>query len=128
MKGEKSILAFIEMQVKKEGYPPSVREICKSSRIKFNSNSTWIYKKLSEKGYISKVDQKGRTLRVVKGGKYKNQEQISQMQSETGQDIYTAKEMVNVPVIGKNNSRRANISSRKHNRHIPNTSRLCRKQ
>lgn len=98
---EKSILAFIEMQVKKEGYPPSVREICKAVGLSSTATVHGYIKKLSEKGYISKVDQKGRTLRVVKGGKYKNQEQISQMQSETGQDIYTAKEMVNVPVIGK---------------------------
>ena len=98
---EKSILAFIEMQVKKEGYPPSVREIGKAVGLSSTATVHGYIKRLKEKGYISKVDQKGRTLKVVKGGKFKNQEQISKMNDTCTQDVYTSKEMVNVPIIGK---------------------------
>lgn len=98
---EKSILAYIETQVRKEGYPPSVREICKAVGLSSTATVHAYLKKLKDKGYIAKEDQKGRTLKVIKGGKYKNQEYISGMKSEDGQEIYTAKELVNVPVIGK---------------------------
>ena len=98
---EKSILAYIETQVRKEGYPPSVREICKAVGLSSTATVHTYLNKLKEKGYIAKEDQKGRTLKVIKGGKYKNQEYISQMQNNENQDIYTAKELVNVPVIGK---------------------------
>ena len=98
---EKSILAYIENQVRKEGYPPSVREICKAVGLSSTATVHTYLNKLKEKGYIAKEDQKGRTLKVIKGGKYKNQEYISQMQNNENQDIYTAKELVNVPVIGK---------------------------
>ena len=98
---EKSILAYIETQVRKEGYPPSVREICKAVGLSSTATVHTYLNKLKEKRYIAKENQKGRTLKVIKGGKYKNQEYISQMQNNENQDIYTAKELVNVPVIGK---------------------------
>lgn len=98
---EKSILAYIENQVKKEGYPPSVREICKAVGLSSTATVHTYLNRLKEKGYIEKENQKGRTLKVIKGGKFKNQEYISQMQNNDSQDIYTAKELVNVPVIGK---------------------------
>ena len=98
---EKSILAYIETQVRKEGYPPSVREICKAVGLSSTATVHTYLNKLKEKGYIAKEDQKGRTLKVIKGGKYKNQEYISEMQNNENQDVYTAKELVNVPVIGK---------------------------
>lgn len=98
---EKSILAYIENQVKKEGYPPSVREICKAVGLSSTATVHTYLNRLKEKGYIEKENQKGRTLKVIKGGKFKNQEYISQMQNNDLQDIYTAKELVNVPVIGK---------------------------
>jgi len=96
---EKDILLFIEKQVRKEGYPPSVREIGKAVGLSSTATVHGYIKKLKDKGYIAKENQKGRTLKVLKGGKYKNQEYLSEMR-ET-QDMYTAKEMVNVPVIGK---------------------------
>ena len=98
---EKSILAYIENQVKKEGYPPSVREICKAVGLSSTATVHTYLNRLKEKGYIEKENQKGRTLKVIKGGKFKNQEYISQMQNNDSQDNYTAKELVNVPVIGK---------------------------
>ena len=98
---EKDILMFIEAQVKKEGYPPSVREIGKAVGLSSTATVHGYIKKLKEKGYIAKADQKGRSLRVLKGGKFKNQQVISQMQNDNTQDMYGAKELVNVPVIGK---------------------------
>jgi len=97
---EKAILLFIEKQVRKEGYPPSVREIGKAVGLSSTATVHGYIKKLKDKGYIAKENQKGRTLKVLKGGKYKNQEYMKELQ-ENSQEIYASKELVNVPVIGK---------------------------
>lgn len=98
---EKSILAFIEAQIKKEGYPPSVREIGKAVGLSSTATVHGYLNRLKEKGYIQKEDQKGRTLKVLMGGKVKKQETISGMNYGGDQDIYSAKELVNVPIVGK---------------------------
>ena len=91
---EKSILKFIEKQVEAKGYPPSVREIGKAVGLNSTATVHGYLEKLMQKGYIKKEDQKGRTLRVIKGtdGNKKKKEEKS---------FYTGKEMVEVPVIGK---------------------------
>jgi len=97
-KREKTILKFIEKQIKLNSYPPSVREIGKAVGLKSTATVHGYLARLEEKGYIKKESQKGRTLRLIKGvsGEEKNTKEIT----ETKQ-IYTGKEMVDVPVIGK---------------------------
>ena len=67
-KREKAILKFIQKQVEENGYAPSVREIGKAVGLKSTATVHGYLAKLSEKGYIKKEDQKGRTLRLLKGG------------------------------------------------------------
>ena len=93
-KREKAILKFIEKQVDEKGYPPSVREICKAVGLNSTATVHSYLAKLVEKGYIKKEDQKGRTLRLLKG--VEGKEKIKEDKS-----FYTGKEMVEVPVIGK---------------------------
>ena len=97
-KREKAILKFIEKQIKANSYPPSVREIGKAVGLKSTATVHGYLAKLEEKGYIKKESQKGRTLRLLKGlsGEEKKKEEVN----ETKQ-IYTSREMVDVPVIGK---------------------------
>ena len=91
---EKSILRFIEKQVDEKGYPPSVREICKAVGLNSTATVHAYLAGLVEKGYIKKEEQKGRTLRLLKGveGNVKKKEEKS---------FYSGKEMVEVPVIGR---------------------------
>ena len=93
---EKAILRYIEKQVKINGYPPSVREIGKAVGLKSTATVHGYIASLEKKGYIKKESQKGRTLKLIKGGleENTNQENIEK-------DVYTSKEMVDVPVIGK---------------------------
>ena len=93
---EKAILKFIEKQVKLNGYPPSVREIGKAVDLKSTATVHGYLASLEKKGYIKKESQKGRTLKLLKGGleENPNQEKIEK-------EVYTSKEMVEVPVIGK---------------------------
>ena len=89
---EKAILKFIQKQIRTNGYPPSVREIGKAVGLKSTATVHGYLNKLEEKGVIKRKQQKGRTLKVLKGGlENKN----------TEKDLYTRKEMVDVPVVGR---------------------------
>ncbi len=93
-KREKAILRFIEKQIKLKGYPPSVREIGKAVDLKSTATVHGYLNQLETKGYIKKEQQKGRTLKLLKGSSGKEIK-------NTGKDYYTNKELVDVPVIGK---------------------------
>ncbi len=92
---EKAILKFIEKQVKLNGYPPSVREIGKAVGLKSTATVHGYIASLEKKGFVKKESQKGRTLKLLKGGLEEHPNQ------ETFKEAYTSKEMVDVPVIGK---------------------------
>lgn len=94
-KREKAILKFIEKQIALNSYPPSVREIGKAVGLKSTATVHGYLAKLEEKGYIKKESQKGRTLKLLKGGLDGNKNQ-TQMK-----EFYSGREMVEVPVIGK---------------------------
>ena len=98
-KREKDILAFIEKQIKENGYPPSVREIGKSVGLSSTATVHGYLTKLEQKGYIKKENQKGRTLRLLKGTKNSNENKPEV--KEESKNLYTAKEMVEVPIVGK---------------------------
>ena len=96
-KREKDILKFIENQVKSNGYPPSVREIGKAVGLSSTATVHGYIAKLQEKGYLKKEGQKGRTLRLLKGGAMNSQIGVNSGLPE----IYTRKELVEIPVVGK---------------------------
>ena len=94
-KREKAILKFIEKQINANGYPPSVREIGKAVELKSTATVHGYIASLEQKGYIKKESQKGRTLKLLKGGAIEGQT------STFDKEVYSSKEMVDVPVIGK---------------------------
>lgn len=93
-KREKAILKFIEKHVATHGYPPSVREIGKAVGLSSTATVHGYIAKLTEKGYIKKEDQKGRTLKLLKGG-------LADNAPKTERPVYSGKELVDVPVIGR---------------------------
>ena len=96
-KREKAILKFIEKQIKLKGYPPSVREIGKAVGLRSTATVHGYLNQLEEKGYIKKETQKGRTLKLLKGGMLEDQVEMPEVQK----NLYSGREMVDVPVIGK---------------------------
>ena len=92
-KREKAIVKYIEKQIVANGYPPSVREIGKAVGLKSTATVHGYITKLEEKGYIKKEQQKGRTLKLLKGGLGDNK--------PTEKPVYSGRELVDVPVIGK---------------------------
>ena len=91
-KREKAILKYIEEQVDQNGYPPSVREIGKAVDLSSTATVHGYLSSLEKKGYIKKESQKGRTLKLLKGGKDNNQVKMNEFES------YSSKEMVDVPL------------------------------
>lgn len=63
---EINILNFIKKQVAENGYPPSVREICKAVGLKSTSSVHMYLNKLAEKGELCKTNMKTRALRLAK--------------------------------------------------------------
>ena len=94
-KREKSILKFIEKSVDEHGYAPSVREIGKAVGLSSTATVHGYLAKLAEKGYIKKENQKGRTLKLLKGGAK------TKPDNEENNYIFNGKELIDVPVIGK---------------------------
>ena len=88
-------MKYIEKEVMANGYPPSVREIGKAVGLRSTATVHGYLAKLEEKGYIKKEQQKGRTLKLLKGG-MSGQTKIAEQK-----EVYNGKEMVDVPVIGK---------------------------
>ena len=83
------VLAYVKEQIKKNGYAPSVREICQALGLKSTSTVHGYLARLEKKGLIQKAALKPRTIRIT------DEEQEGQ------QSFYTSKEMVDVPIVGK---------------------------
>ena len=94
-KRENAIIKYIEKQIITNGYPPSVREIGKAVGLKSTATVHGYLAKLESKGYLKKESQKGRTLKLLKGGAEERKSQ------DSNKEFYSGKEMVEVPVIGK---------------------------
>jgi repressor LexA len=85
---QQKVLDYVKEQIKKEGYAPSVREICKALDLKSTSTVHGYLSRLEKKGLIQKAALKPRTLRIVS-------------EQDDEKPFYTSKEMVDVPIVGK---------------------------
>lgn len=82
------VLAYVKEQIRKNGYAPSVREICQALGLKSTSTVHGYLSRLQKKGLIQKAALKPRTIRITE-------------EDEGQQAFYTSKEMVDVPIVGK---------------------------
>lgn len=83
---EQMIFDYIKENIRKNGYSPSIRDICTALGIKSTSTVHTCLDKLEKKGYIQKENGKSRTLRI-EGVSY-----------EDGVEV---KDYLNVPLLGK---------------------------
>lgn len=84
---EINILNFIKKQVSENGYPPSVREICKAVGLKSTSSVHMYLNRLAEKGELQKTNLKTRALKLTN---------MSNVSSEKTEDI----DSVSIPLVG----------------------------
>ena len=87
---QQRVLDYVKEQIKKDGYAPSVREICKALDLKSTSTVHGYLMRLQKKGLLQKAALKPRTIRIV-----------GDSGSEQDKGFYTSKEMVDVPIVGK---------------------------
>ena len=85
---QQKVLDYVKEQIKREGYAPSVREICKALDLKSTSTVHGYLSRLEKKVLIQKAALKPRTLRIVD-------------EEDDEKPFYTSKEMVDVPIVGK---------------------------
>ena len=88
---QQRVLDYVREQIKKDGYAPSVREICKALDLKSTSTVHGYLARLEKKGLIQKAALKPRTLRIVG----------TSTEEEKNKGFYTSKEMVDVPIVGR---------------------------
>ena len=84
---EQEILDFINTQVQKKGYPPSIREICAAVGLNSPSTVHTYIKKLEAKGLLVKDGSKTRALRLVETDAERLAEPVA--------------EYLSVPVVGE---------------------------
>ena len=88
---QQRVLDYVREQIKKDGYAPSVRDICKALDLKSTSTVHGYLSRLEKKGLIQKAALKPRTLRIVG----------EEPEREEDKGFYTSKEMVDVPIVGR---------------------------
>ncbi len=83
------VLAYVKEQIRKNGYAPSVREICQALGLHSTSTVHGYLARLQKKGLIQKAALKPRTIR------------ITDIEKDNAPSFYSSKEMVDVPIVGK---------------------------
>jgi len=80
---QREILEYIKETILKKGYPPTVREICETVRLKSTSSVHSHLEQLEKNGYIRRDPTKPRTIEII-------------------DDTFnlTRREVVNVPLLG----------------------------
>lgn len=66
-KNKDKVLEFIKNQVRTNGFPPSVREICAACQIKSTSTVHLYINKLIEEGHLEKFAARPRAIKITRG-------------------------------------------------------------
>ena len=96
---ERKILTYMKEEIKKKGYPPTVREMCTALGIKSTSTTHKDLENLERKGYIKKDPAKPRALMVIDPdtGKSEKEQEIAQHPNEQSE----RSDVIDIPVIGR---------------------------
>jgi len=81
---QRLVLDFLKAQIRKNGYPPTVREICDAVGLSSTSTVHAHLETLERKGYIRRSKSKNRSTEILEEDFYQN-----------------TRELVNVPIVGR---------------------------
>lgn len=99
---ERKILTYMKEEIRKKGYPPTVREMCTALGIKSTSTTHKDLENLERKGYIKKDPAKPRALMIIdpdSGHRFEVHEEIPAAYGSS--DRTERSDVVDVPVIGR---------------------------
>lgn len=80
------ILLYIKSEIQRQGYPPSVRDICKGVGLKSTSTVHSYLEKIESKGYIRKDPTKPRAIEIL---------------DRNEDSLLVSKKTLDVPILGK---------------------------
>lgn len=80
------ILLYIKSEIQRQGYPPSVRDICKGVNLKSTSTVHSHLEKIEAKGYIRKDPTKPRAIEIL---------------DRNDNFLLISKKTVDVPIVGR---------------------------
>lgn len=83
---EQMIFDYIRDNIRRNGYSPSIRDICTALNIKSTSTVHTCLERLEKKGYIQKENGKSRTLRI---------------EGVTSDETFESVDFARVPLLGK---------------------------
>lgn len=97
---EQKILNYMKEEIRKKGYPPTVREICSALNIKSTSTAHKDIENLVRQGYIRKDPSKPRALMIVDNDTEVPAEETASRDASAISSIPQA-DVVEIPVIGR---------------------------
>lgn len=65
-KKQKELYDIIKKYIIKNGYPPTIRELCNKLNVKSTGTIQVMLKRIKKKGYIDYQEYKSRTIRIIK--------------------------------------------------------------
>ncbi len=102
---EKKILDYMLTEIRKKGYPPTVREMCSALGIKSTSTAHKDIASLEEKGYIRKDPSKPRAIEILDPGSNKPYNDISSIKDQysglSGSNDEKSEKVVEIPLVGQ---------------------------
>lgn len=98
---EKQILEYMRKEIKKKGYPPTVREVCTSLNIKSTSTVHKALGVLEKQGYIRKDPSKRRAVEVLSGEKENKPIRKLFNNEQPKYDNAVRSDVVEIPVVGR---------------------------
>lgn len=57
---------IIKNYIEKNGYSPTIRELCDELNLKSTGTIQVMLKRIKEKGFIDYIEKKSRTIRIIK--------------------------------------------------------------
>ena len=97
---EQKILNYMKEEIKKKGYPPTVREICSALNIKSTSTAHKAIENLVRQGYIRKDPSKPRALMITDHDSDAAVKDSPSYEVEPHTELSQAN-VVEIPVIGR---------------------------
>lgn len=92
---EEMLLDYIKTHLKKYGYPPTIREMCRAVKVSSTSTIAYYLTKLENNGLIKRNPNKNRALEVIEQEQDKTIYNVSNIQS------YDESSFLKIPVLGK---------------------------